>query len=129
MAGRFLLSHHRLAGSAAYTLVVLSTSLAQVTDRGRAVYERRCASCHEQSNERIPTRQALQQMPAARILCALDSGVMLSVALTMHRDERIAVASYLGANAPISTPPPSAFCADRTVKLPAKPKYSWNGWS
>jgi polyvinyl alcohol dehydrogenase (cytochrome) len=47
----------------------------------------------------------------------------------MHRDERIAVASYLGTNAPIAAPPASAFCAGRTVKLAADLRSSWNGWS
>jgi polyvinyl alcohol dehydrogenase (cytochrome) len=39
------------------------------------------------------------------------------------------VASYLGTNAPVEGPSPAAFCADRTVKLAASPKTSWNGWS
>ena len=45
----------------------------------------------------------------------------MAIAFTMHRDERIAVASYLGTNAPVAAPPASAFCADRTVKLAEKP--------
>jgi polyvinyl alcohol dehydrogenase (cytochrome) len=98
-------------------------------DAGGAVYQKRCAACHDQTNPRIPPRQALQQMPSARILRALDSGVMMAIAFTMHRDDRIAVASYLGTNAPIATPPASAFCGDRTVKLAAAPQSSWNGWS
>ena len=45
------------------------------------------------------------------------------------RDERIAVASYLGTDAPDTGPPAAAYCADRTVKLPSMPKTAWNGWS
>ena len=39
---------------------------------GEAVYQKRCAVCHEQTNDRIPPREALQKMPSARILRALS---------------------------------------------------------
>ena len=54
---------------------------------------------------------------------------MMAVAMTISREDRIAVASYLGTNEPLAGPPPAAFCSDRKVKLPAKPKTLWNGWS
>jgi polyvinyl alcohol dehydrogenase (cytochrome) len=96
---------------------------------GEAVYQKRCSLCHEQINDRIPHREALQKMPSARILRALDSGAMMAIAFTMSREDRISVASYLGTSAPVSGPPAAAFCADRTVKLAATPRTSWNGWS
>jgi polyvinyl alcohol dehydrogenase (cytochrome) len=97
---------------------------------GQAVYAEHCALCHEQVNERIPHRTALEQLPAARIVRALDAGAMLAIAMTMNRDERIAVAEYLGTDAPDSGPPASAYCEDRTVRLRATPSdASWNGWS
>src|SRR5688572_19556053 len=97
---------------------------------GQAVYAEHCALCHEQVNERIPHRSALQQLPAARIVRALDAGAMLAIAMTMNRDERIAVAEYLGTDEPDLVPPASAYCADRTLTLRATPSAaSWNGWS
>ena len=96
---------------------------------GEAVYQKRCSSCHEQVNERIPHREALQKMPSARIVRALDSGAMMSIAFTMSREDRMAVASWLGTSASVSGPPASAFCADRSVKLAATSKTAWNGWS
>jgi polyvinyl alcohol dehydrogenase (cytochrome) len=96
---------------------------------GQAVYAKHCALCHEQVDARIPHREALQQMSSARIMRALDAGAMLAIAMQMHRDERIAVASYLGTDAPDSGPPATAYCTDRTVSLPSKPKTTWNGWS
>jgi polyvinyl alcohol dehydrogenase (cytochrome) len=95
---------------------------------GEAVYQKRCAGCHEQVNDRIPPREALQKMPSARILRALDSGAMMAIAFTINREDRMAVASYLGTSAPVGGPPASAFCADRSVKLAATPRASWNGW-
>jgi polyvinyl alcohol dehydrogenase (cytochrome) len=97
---------------------------------GQVVYAEHCAMCHEQVDERIPHRSALQQLPSARIVRALDAGAMLAIAMSMNRDERIAVAEYLGTDAPDSAPLSSAYCADRTLTLRATPSASgWNGWS
>jgi polyvinyl alcohol dehydrogenase (cytochrome) len=96
---------------------------------GDAVYAEHCALCHEQVDDRIPHRSALQQLPAERIVRALDAGAMLAIAMAMNRDERLAVAEYLGTDAQDTGPPAAAFCADRTVTLAAAPRTSWNGWS
>src|SRR5262245_36295504 len=93
---------------------------------GQVVYAEHCAMCHEQVDERIPYRTALQQLPAARIVRALDAGAMLAIAMTMNRDERLAVAAYLGTDAPDLGPPASAYCADRTVTFSAAARAeSW----
>jgi polyvinyl alcohol dehydrogenase (cytochrome) len=96
---------------------------------GEAVYKQRCAACHEQTNPRIPSRAALSQMPATRILSALDFGVMMTIAYPMSRDEREAVAAYVGTDAPPIRFPSSAYCNDRSVTISARPKAAWNGWS
>jgi polyvinyl alcohol dehydrogenase (cytochrome) len=96
---------------------------------GELVYAEHCALCHEQVDERIPHRSALQQMSAARIVRALDAGAMLAIAMSMDRDERLAVAEYLGTDAPDARLPATAYCADRAVTLARDPRPSWNGWS
>jgi len=96
---------------------------------GEAVYKQRCSGCHDQVNSRIPPRQTLQQMPASRILRTLDFGAMMTVAYPMSREERQAVAAYLGTKAPAIAFPQSAYCSDRRVNIPDKPKFAWNGWS
>lgn len=117
---------HLVSSVAAIAFIIQSLSAQSL---GETVYKKRCAACHEQTNPRIPPRQALQQMPSSRILRALDAGAMMAIAFTMHRDERIAVASYLGTNAPVAAPVAAAFCDDRNVKLATAPKSSWDGWS
>ncbi len=122
----------RYATFAAILLVFSVSAGAQETSSGEDVYRRRCAGCHDQTTQRIPPKTALQKMPAARILRVLDFGVMMSVSYPMKRAEREAVAKYLGTDAPESSPPAKAFCADRTVRLKAdttSPTGSWNGWS
>ena len=68
-------------------------------------------------------------MSARRILRALDFGAMMTVAYPMSRDEREAVAVYLGTSAPATAFPATAYCSDRRVAVSAKPKAAWNGWS
>ena len=114
---------------------VLGASLFGATS-GEEVFKQRCAGCHEANNPRIPRVEVLHRMPAARILQTLNWGVMGTVAYTMTIAEREAVASYLGTHEPLVTPPPAAFCADRTVRfatdVAAKKETKqpqWNGWS
>lgn len=122
----------RIFAGIAMGLVVAALALGQSTaskTAGEAVYKQRCAGCHEQSNPRIPPRATLNQMPSARILRALDFGVMMTVAYPMSRDERQAVAAYVGTSAPAIAFPPSAYCTDRKVVVSEHPQSSWNGWS
>ncbi len=96
---------------------------------GEEVYAKRCSGCHDQSNPRIPPRDTLMKMPAARILKILDFGVMMQVAYHMPREEREAVAKYLGTDAAETVLPAEAFCKDRTVAINDKSKFIWDGWS
>jgi polyvinyl alcohol dehydrogenase (cytochrome) len=97
---------------------------------GAAVYARYCASCHDQMDARIPARAALTQMSPARILRTLDFGLMMSIASPIKRDDREAVAAFLGQGPDETKPPASAFCksTDRTI-MAAAARESWSGWS
>jgi polyvinyl alcohol dehydrogenase (cytochrome) len=110
------------------SFALLTSSLSGAAS-GEAVYQKRCSGCHEQVNDRIPPRESLQKMPSARILRALNSGAMMAIAFTMSGEDRQAVATWLGTTATAGEPSPSAFCADRSVKLSATPATAWNGWS
>jgi len=96
---------------------------------GEAVYQKRCAACHDSTNPRVPPRDLLKKLPAARILRALDFGVMMNVASPMTRDEREAVAAFLGIAGRDAAPSPKNYCTDRNVNLTNIPKGAWNGWS
>jgi polyvinyl alcohol dehydrogenase (cytochrome) len=109
-------------------ILVTSLCAAQVPS-GEAVYQQRCAGCHEQDNPRIPPRASLQKMPATRILRTLNYGAMIAVAYTMSSAEREAVANYLGIAGGEAPPPASAFCRVRGAKIAPNPKVQWNGWS
>src|SRR5438034_900812 len=100
---------------------------------GEALYQKHCAACHEQATPRIPPRSALQNLSSARILRVMNSGAMMTIAYPLKRDEREAVAAYLGKAGPEPGPPANAFCSDRKVTLSAagsdNSKLQWNGWS
>ena len=76
---------------------------------GEALYQRRCAACHDQPSPRIPPRAALQNLYASRILRVMNSGAMMTIAYPLKRDEREAVAAYLGKAGAEPGPHPKPF--------------------
>ncbi len=95
---------------------------------GEAVYQKRCASCHDSANESAPPKEALKQLSVARILRTLNFGVMINVAYVLSNEEREAVAKYLGVDRADPPLPAQAYCAARTVTIGASPSPLWNGW-
>ena len=111
-----------------FAFVVLAGLSVQPAVSGEEVYNSRCASCHDQVSARIPSREALQKMSASRILRTLDFGLMMSIAYPMRREDREAVANFLGTPGDEAATPASAFCpADRPI-LSNSAGGSWNGW-
>src|ERR1700676_33392 len=96
---------------------------------GAEVYQKRCAVCHDQPGNRAPSRESLQKIPAVRILRTLDFGLMMGIAYPIKREEREAVASYLGTPGGEPPPPPSSFCAAAIRPMSVAAKDTWAGWS
>jgi polyvinyl alcohol dehydrogenase (cytochrome) len=95
---------------------------------GEAIYQKRCAACHDTGSDRAPAREALKQLSVSRILRTLDFGVMINIAYVLNREEREAVANYLGVQRTDVPVPPQAYCKDRTVNIGGSPSPIWNGW-
>jgi polyvinyl alcohol dehydrogenase (cytochrome) len=113
-----------------FTLLAIVSALpCAAAVSGEAVYKRRCASCHDSNMERTPPRAALQQLSVARILRVLDFGVMINVGYLLNREEREAVANYLGVQRPDAPVAEAAYCKDRNVSIGASPNPVWSGWS
>jgi polyvinyl alcohol dehydrogenase (cytochrome) len=93
---------------------------------GADVYQKRCARCHDEGVSQAPSRQALQTMSAARILRTLDFGLMMAVAYPMKREERTAVANFLGTPAEDAPAAPKNPCAAGMQPLSTP---GWAGWS
>jgi polyvinyl alcohol dehydrogenase (cytochrome) len=96
---------------------------------GSEIYTQRCASCHDQTGARIPTRDALQRLSPSRILKTLDFGAMMSIAYPLRRNEREAVAKFLGHGADDPPLPASAFCKPNLRIMRGPASASWSGWS
>ncbi len=96
---------------------------------GADVYQKRCASCHEQAGSRAPSPDALQKLSAARILRTLDFGLMMAVAYPLNRAEREAVANFLGTKAEETPLPASAFCSTNIFIMSGPASNTWAGWS
>jgi len=104
-------------------------ALAQSAPPGAELYAKHCASCHDQSSPRIPPRDALTRMSPARILRTLDFGLMMSVAYPLRRDEREAVAAFLGKGPDDTALPAQAMCkSGRPLSAPGA-GGAWTGWS
>lgn len=106
-------------------------------DDGPSLYKQLCASCHDGGTERAPTREVLQLMSPERVLSALESGPMLSMASGRTGTERRALAEFVAgksfAQALSTTPLPQAMCratTNATAGGAANPLAGplWNGW-
>lgn len=99
---------------------------------GANLYTFLCASCHEGANDRAPNRAALRAMPADRVLAAMESGAMVSMASGRSTAERRAIAEFVSGKSlgeALNTIPSAAVrcsgAGDFTNPL-AGPV--WNGW-
>lgn len=115
--------------AATFVLGIFAPALSAAPVSGEAVYQQRCAACHDSGSPRVPPRDELKKLSVTRILRAMDFGVMNNVATKLRQEEREAVADYLGIPGGNGLPAAAAYCADRIVKLTGDGKTQWNGWS
>src|SRR5262245_52959678 len=97
-------------------LAVLTLSAPAFAQDGAALYRRDCATCHDMGVDRAPSRETLQTMTAERVLAAMESGPMISMASRDSGADRRAIAQYVTGKALSArdlsiTPPQSAMCS------------------
>jgi cytochrome c553 len=115
---------------AIFFVCAVTASVSAQSVSGDAVYQRRCAACHERpADGRTPSVNTLKAMTSSRILRTLNFGAMMTIAYQLRNDEREAVATYLGKPGGDAPPAAAAFCRDRSVTLDAGIAPAWNGWS
>ena len=76
-------------------LLVLGAAWPAAADDGPTLYKQLCASCHDTGSARAPTRDVLQAMTPERVLTALETGAMLSMASGRTGVERRAIAEFV----------------------------------
>src|SRR5690349_20578727 len=115
-----------------FALLVLVSAQAFAQD-GAALYRRDCAACHDMGVDRAPAREALQGMTAERVLAAMESGPMISMASRDSGADRRAIAQYvtgksLSARDLSMTPPQSAMCTAPAAFALRSTSPTWTGW-
>src|SRR5262245_9462928 len=114
-------------------VVLLAIAPFAAAEEPATIYQQSCASCHDSGVNRAPTRDTLRQMQPERVLAALESGAMISMANRRSPAERRALAEYLTGKSfaqPLDTKPAaSAMCKDAATNftIPAE-GATWNGW-
>jgi polyvinyl alcohol dehydrogenase (cytochrome) len=119
---------------AASSLLLLFTSYLASGQDGAAIYQRSCAPCHEAGVGRAPSHDALHAMSAERVLAAMESGPMISMAVRQTEAGRRAIAEYITGKSlahPLDTAPAAAaMCTAPAPDFgdPAASGPVWNGW-
>src|SRR5215471_2151030 len=98
-----------------------------------AIYRQSCASCHDTGDNRAPTRDALRAMRPERVLAAMESGPMISMANRRTPGERRDLAEFLTGKSfdqPLDTKPSAKAMCSASSEAFTNPANgpTWNGW-
>jgi len=114
----------------ALALAIPSVANGQTPD-GAELFKRTCAQCHEAGDGRAPNREAFRAMPAERVLAAMETGSMITMANNRTAADRRAIAEFLtgkSLSAPlVTTPAQAAMCKTKEAFNP-NAGARWIGW-
>ncbi|HLG58594.1 MAG TPA: PQQ-binding-like beta-propeller repeat protein [Vicinamibacterales bacterium] len=127
-------SHRRsIRCAAAFVALTVCFPALVSGDDGPTLYKQLCASCHDTGLGRAPARDVLRAMSPERVLAAMESGAMLSMASGRTGVERRDIAEFVTGKsfteALSTTPSPQAMCP-ATAHAFTEPLAGplWNGW-
>jgi polyvinyl alcohol dehydrogenase (cytochrome) len=115
---------------AALNVSAASAQAQQLPQDAEAIYQARCASCHETGVPRAPNREALRRLAPETIAAALATGSMRTQGQELTLDQIQLLARALG-NVPTSTAAPASnACSANESAALANPlgQPNWNGW-
>jgi len=97
---------------------------------GLIAYETRCAPCHDNPQERVPTRVQLEARTPEEVIAALTTGVMRPNAEGLTPDQIVAVAQYVTAKdlGTGSAASPEQNLCGKNAFVPGADGTGWNGW-
>ena len=118
-----------LIGILLVTAAVQSRAQTATPSSGEALYQQRCASCHEGGVARAADTKALRQLSAERIGFALAYGIMSQQGRDLSRGEIGEIVRFL-AGTPAAPAPalPDSTCRDPGPQLTDAALPRWNGW-
>lgn len=130
--GQFLLSAVRVALAIAMVFSAANQAVAQAAPDGAELYKRSCAQCHDGGLNRAPSRDSFRNMNPDRVLSAMESGSMVTMATGRTAAERRAIAEFLTGKAFGTTfstaPAPRAMCTGPQAPFTPGTGTTWNGW-
>jgi len=125
----------------AWCPVLLAAGLALATPRtvaaqvqppvGPALYDRLCANCHDNGVGRAPNRLAFRDMPAERVVAALETGSMVTMANNRTAAERRAIAEFVTGKSlatPLVTTPAAKAMCQTSPRFDVEGAPQWFGW-
>jgi polyvinyl alcohol dehydrogenase (cytochrome) len=122
---------HRVVMCVAMTLVCASLLFAQAPD-GASLYRVHCASCHDAGLDRAPSRDGFREMVPERVLAAMESGPMITMAVRLAAPERRAVAEFVTgkpfSQAFSTAPKPEAMCGSSAAGFNPRSGPRWESW-
>ena len=113
---------------------------------GAALYQARCAGCHENATDRIPSRETLSKNPASFILGTLRNGAMAPMAQGLSVPEMTAISRYVSkvkddktatqdidphliwGDSVDGTPLDGPKCKGEPTPIDLQSKAQWQGW-
>lgn len=117
---------------AALALPVLAAPApAPAAGSGEAIYQQRCAVCHEGNVPKAPRREALGKMSAELLWFAITRGDMTERAAGLSAVEKSALIDYLApeGSSEIPADSPTAYCKRSGPRHPLfSSQGRWNGW-
>ena len=119
--------------SVASSLLLLWSAPFVSAQVGATLYQRSCAPCHDAGAERAPTHEALHAMTPERVLAAMESGPMISMANRRSAADRRAIAEFITGKSfehPLDTAPATAAMCTEPAPDFTNPTAGpqWNGW-
>jgi polyvinyl alcohol dehydrogenase (cytochrome) len=118
------------------TAVVILAMFSQLLSAqdGAAIYQERCASCHDAPQGRVPSITAIKAMTGEAIFVALTSGVMRTQAQGLTTPQLFTLIGYIAPTAAANAPSMTRTCKGDSAISAAAFKSSldaprWNGWS
>src|ERR1051326_6707685 len=105
---------------ALFFVTSVAASAAAQTPKAQAIYDKSCASCHQQpgADSRAPNREGLRQFSPESILTALTTGNMYRQGYDLSDAEKKSVAEFLAGRA-VGSAAPIADSARCTTPVPA----------
>ena len=89
-----------IAASCCLAAAALASDVANEAPDGAALFEERCAGCHDNPAIKAPTRAALAQMSKAAVLRAMEFGRMQVQAAGLSKQQKLAIAGVLASANP-----------------------------